>query len=86
MSVHICFIDVVSITIILLCHTPTSCKFKILAIRTKNHRCAVSVEGNPGQEQVLTFLSNGIPFVTLDLFFPQIESFLCRSISVCHCS
>ncbi|KAG5254372.1 hypothetical protein IMY05_001G0203500 [Salix suchowensis] len=43
---------------------------------TKNHRCAVSVEGNPVQEQVLTFLSNGIPFVTLDLFFPQIESFL----------
>ncbi|KAG5254371.1 hypothetical protein IMY05_001G0203400 [Salix suchowensis] len=43
--------------------------------KTKNHRCAVSVEGNPGQEQALTFFSNGIPFVTLNFSFHKLRVF-----------
>ncbi|KAJ6949229.1 hypothetical protein NC651_003284 [Populus alba x Populus x berolinensis] len=39
------------------------------------HGCAVSVKGDPGQEQVLTFLSNGIPFMTLTFSFHKLGAF-----------
>lgn len=36
---------------------------------------SVSVKGDPGQEQVLTFLSNGIPFMTLTFSFHKLGVF-----------
>lgn len=93
-SIHLCSIEatitivivinVVIISIILLCLTPTSfCKIKILSIRQSYcgsldviyFGCAVSVKGDPGQEQVLTFLSNGIPFMTLTFSFHKLGVF-----------